>query len=103
VLCYVFQEQQNKDIHMDERWMMEQHQEQDLKLEYGMCDAGCRMLVAGCWLLNVGRGSYCWTDCHGEATFHDKSFVHAFQTLARARLKDQEHRLNCTQTNYCHI
>lgn len=70
--------------------------------ETGIWDVRCRMQDAGCWL-NVGRGSYCWTDCHGEATFHDKSFVHAFQTLARARLKDQEHRLNCTQTNYCHI
>ncbi|EDX12122.1 GD20001 [Drosophila simulans] len=54
---------------MDERWMMEPHQEQDLKLEYGMRDAGCRMLAAGFWMLDVGRGSYCWTDCHGSILF----------------------------------
>jgi len=39
----------------------------------------------GCRMLDAGR--YCWMDCHGEATFHDKSFVHAFQTLARAKDK----------------
>jgi len=72
VLCYVFQEQPNKDIQMVRGLMMEQD------------------LDEGCWMLDAGR--YCWMDCHGEATFHDKSFVHAFQTLARAKDKGRRTR-----------